>query len=32
MPSPDPAGAARYAAAHAAVRRRLAPLLGTRPE
>ncbi|WP_408991020.1 4'-phosphopantetheinyl transferase family protein [Streptomyces sp. 1268] len=29
---PDPAGAARYAAAHAAVRRRLAPLLGTRPE
>lgn len=29
---PDPVGAARYAAAHAAVRRRLALLLGTRPE
>ncbi|WP_336324106.1 4'-phosphopantetheinyl transferase family protein [Streptomyces lavendofoliae] len=29
---PDPVGAARYARAHAAVRRRLAPLLGTRPE
>ncbi|MEV8530865.1 4'-phosphopantetheinyl transferase superfamily protein [Streptomyces sp. NPDC051211] len=29
---PTAVGAARYAAAHAAVRRRLAPLLGTRPE